>query len=71
MKAESLWSNWFTVNIFESKALNEKEVRKQQPIRNKKKRSDQTQKATKPMVMTDIMTTVNNISGLSNEGELI
>ena len=71
LKAESLWSNWFTVNAVENKVTNEKEVRKQEPIRNKKRRSDQIEKVMKPLVMADIMTTVNNISASSTTGELI
>ena len=72
MKAESLWSNWFTVNAVENRLTNEKEeVRKQEPIRNKKRRSDQIERVMKPLVMADIMTTVNNISASSTTGELI
>ena len=72
VKAESLWSNWFTVNEVKEQAANERKARRtKQPIRSKKERYDQIRAAIKPTVVTALMTSVNKINGLSNENKMM
>ena len=69
IKAESLWSNWFTINNVKEKeqsANERKPGRTGQPIKIKKESYSQNKEAIKPAV-TALMMSVNKIDGLSNE----
>ena len=69
IKAESLWSNWFTINEVREKEqpANERKARRAgQPIKIKKESYSQNKETIKPVVEA-LMMSVNKIDRPSNE----